>query len=200
MQERAIETRNNILKSAITVFAEKGLNGATIDDIAEAAGANKQRIYAYFGSKQKLFEAALVEVFHQVELFSRTTMEEAAANPQRMTAILLDGFIRVHAAQPELWRLLAWANLEGKSCVQALAQVRKEENEFLRQLFEKTVQNGYIKDISFESYLFTLLATSCFLYSNRLSLAYSIHVDFTEEWNIQLCKDLNNVFQQHKEN
>ena len=43
MQERAIETRNNILKSAITVFAEKGLNGATIDDIAEAAGANKQR-------------------------------------------------------------------------------------------------------------------------------------------------------------
>ena len=184
MQERAIETRNNILKSAITVFAEKGLNGATIDDIAEAAGANKQRIYAYFGSKQKLFEAALVEVFHQVELFSRTTMEEAAANPQRMTAILLDGFIRVHAAQPELWRLLAWANLEGKSCVQALAQVRKEENEFLRQLFEKTVQNGYIKDI----------------YSNRLSLAYSIHVDFTEEWNIQLCKDLNNVFQQHKEN
>ena len=105
---------------------------------------------------------------------------------KRMTAILLDGFIRVHAAQPELWRLLAWANLEGKSCVQALAQVRKEENEFLRQLFEKTVQNGYIKDISFESYLFTLLATSCFLYSNRLSLAYSIHVNFTKEWNIQL--------------
>ena len=41
MQERAIETRNNILKSAITVFAEKGLNGATIDDIAEAAGKSK---------------------------------------------------------------------------------------------------------------------------------------------------------------
>ena len=60
MQQRAIETRNKILAAAVSVFAAKGLNGATVDDIAAAAGVNKQRLYAYFGSKQGLFDAALL--------------------------------------------------------------------------------------------------------------------------------------------
>ena len=60
MQQRAVKTRQQILESAVRVFAEKGFSGATVDEIAEAAAVNKQRIYAYFGSKQGLFEAALL--------------------------------------------------------------------------------------------------------------------------------------------
>ena len=52
MQHRAIVTRRKILEAAITLFAEKGFNGTAVDDISLAAGANKQRIYAYFGSKR----------------------------------------------------------------------------------------------------------------------------------------------------
>ena len=55
MQQRAVKTRQQILESAVRVFAEKGFSGATVDEIAEAAAVNKQRIYAYFGSKQGLF-------------------------------------------------------------------------------------------------------------------------------------------------
>ena len=195
MQERAIETRNNILKAAVALFARKGLDGATVDDIAQAANANKQRIYAYFGSKQKLFEAALIDVFQQVELFSKSTVANAEEPPEKMTEILLEGFIRVHAAQPELWRLLAWANLAGQDCVRSLSQARKAENEALKEIFEKAVKEGLLKEISFESYLFTLLAASCFLHSNRHSLEYTINVNFTDAWNKQLCQDLNSVFQ-----
>ena len=41
MQQRAIETKKKILEAAVAVFAQKGLTGATVDDIAEAGGVNK---------------------------------------------------------------------------------------------------------------------------------------------------------------
>lgn len=52
-------TRERILSAAREEFATAGLGGARIDAIAEAAGANKQMIYHYFGSKDRLFAASL---------------------------------------------------------------------------------------------------------------------------------------------
>ena len=111
MQKRAIETRRKILESAIANFSASGLNGSTVDDIAGSAGVNKQRIYAYFGSKQKLFEAALLEVFLRVKLYSNKTLEKAESNLEQLSSAVFKSFMRVHDEQPALWRLLAWANL-----------------------------------------------------------------------------------------
>ena len=48
-------TRARLLDAAHSEFAERGLAGARVDRIAAAAQANKQAIYAYFGSKEQLF-------------------------------------------------------------------------------------------------------------------------------------------------
>lgn len=58
-------TRERILGAAREEFAAAGLGGARIDAIAEAAGANKQMIYHYFGSKDLLFSAALEAEYAQ---------------------------------------------------------------------------------------------------------------------------------------
>lgn len=58
-------TRERILSAARDEFATVGLGGARIDTIAEAAGANKQMIYHYFGSKDLLFSAALEAEYAQ---------------------------------------------------------------------------------------------------------------------------------------
>ena len=195
MQQRAIETRRKILEAAVTVFSEKGLNGTTVDDIAAAAGVNKQRLYAYYGSKRGLFEAALLHVFEQVELFSARTVREADSHPEKLTEILLRGFIRVHAAHPAFWRLLSWANLEGMDCVPKLNQARKNENEALRRIYEKAAGQGALKAVSFETYLFTLLAVSYFCYSNRLTLTQTLNLELSgAEWERRLCEELTRAF------
>lgn len=43
LQQRAIETRKRILTAARELFAERGYSGATVDEIALRAKANKQR-------------------------------------------------------------------------------------------------------------------------------------------------------------
>ena len=52
-------TMAEILKVATTEFADKGLAGARIDEIAEATSTSKRMIYYYFGSKDGLYVAVL---------------------------------------------------------------------------------------------------------------------------------------------
>ena len=52
-------TRSRLIDAAYAEFVERGLAGARVDRIAAAATANKQAIYAYFGSKDALFDAVL---------------------------------------------------------------------------------------------------------------------------------------------
>jgi AcrR family transcriptional regulator len=60
MQEKMLAVRRqHVLDAAITVFAEKGFRGATIRDIAIAAGVSDGTIYNLFDNKAALLHAIL---------------------------------------------------------------------------------------------------------------------------------------------
>jgi AcrR family transcriptional regulator len=54
------KARADVLRAAEAELALHGVAGARIDRIAKAAGVSKERLYAYFGDKQGLFD----EVIH----------------------------------------------------------------------------------------------------------------------------------------
>lgn len=53
------DTRGRILEAARAAFGERGYDGATIRDIAARAGVDGALVHHYFGSKQRLFLAAM---------------------------------------------------------------------------------------------------------------------------------------------
>lgn len=55
--ERKELTRELLLDAAIEVFAQKGYHGASLDDVAEAAGFTKGAVYSNFTRKSDLFLA-----------------------------------------------------------------------------------------------------------------------------------------------
>lgn len=57
--QRKEMTRELLLDAAIDVFAEKGYHGASLDDVAEAAGFTKGAVYSNFTRKSDLFRALL---------------------------------------------------------------------------------------------------------------------------------------------
>ena len=71
-----------ILEAARKVFAKKGFNGATVDDVATAAGVAKGTVYLYYRSKREIYFAALKFGIEQMysalvdELRSRSTTEQ----------------------------------------------------------------------------------------------------------------------------
>jgi AcrR family transcriptional regulator len=91
-------TRERILEAAVAEFAEHGRAGARVARVAAAAGANKERIYHYFGSKDGLFDAVI----------EHATARIAAAEPFRADDLgaYVDAMLAFHRDHPELVRLL----------------------------------------------------------------------------------------------
>ena len=58
---RSTATKAKLLEAAREEFQRNGLAGGRVDAIADAAGANKRMIYAYFGSKNELFDAVVAD-------------------------------------------------------------------------------------------------------------------------------------------
>src|ERR1700685_3805283 len=53
--------RRQVMEGARTVFLSQGFDGASMNDIARAAGVSKGTLYVYFQSKEQLFEALIRE-------------------------------------------------------------------------------------------------------------------------------------------
>jgi AcrR family transcriptional regulator len=58
-QQLRAERTKQILDSALTVIARRGLSATKVSDIAAMAGVSVGNIYKYFSSKEEIFEALL---------------------------------------------------------------------------------------------------------------------------------------------
>src|ERR1700759_4731570 len=59
--EEESSKRRQILEGARKVFLELGFDGASMGEIARAAGVSKGTLYVYFADKSRLFEAIVEE-------------------------------------------------------------------------------------------------------------------------------------------
>lgn len=57
-----MDTRESLLHACAPIFAELGLEGATVKDIAAAAGVNAALISYHFGGKEGLYKALLQSI------------------------------------------------------------------------------------------------------------------------------------------
>src|SRR3954449_3155308 len=75
----AEDRRSAILDSALQVFSKRGYNGASIDEIAQAAGISKALIYEHFPSKRDLHVSLLER--HTQEIFVRLAQTADTDDP-----------------------------------------------------------------------------------------------------------------------
>jgi AcrR family transcriptional regulator len=59
-------TENKILEAAKKVFILHGLEGTSMQQIADEAGINKSLLHYYFRTKEKLFDAVFTYAFHYI--------------------------------------------------------------------------------------------------------------------------------------
>jgi AcrR family transcriptional regulator len=60
-QADAIDARGQLLDSALTLFAERGIAGTTIAEIAARAGLTPAMLHYYFSSRERLLDAIAAE-------------------------------------------------------------------------------------------------------------------------------------------
>lgn len=178
MQARAKLTRERLLKAALREFSAKGYHGAKVDAIAARAKANKQRIYAYFGNKEKLFAAVLQHSFAEIVAEEKALAVLSEQDVPHLTQILLNHYMTFHIKHPHFWRLLAWENLEGGKHIGALKGVKEESYQHLRRLYLHGQALGVFgAAVSFETYIFVLSSIAFFYFANQRTMSQTLSLD-----------------------
>lgn len=93
---RRDEVHARLLAAAARVFAEKGIEAATVDDVAAAAGFTRGAVYSNFSGKEGLLTALLAERIADKVTESLTLLDSAPTDedfPAR-AGRLLAGHIR----------------------------------------------------------------------------------------------------------
>lgn len=100
------ETRRRIKEAATAEFAAHGLAGTRMEHIAARAGVNKERIYNYFGDKERLFTAVLSD--EMARMAAAVPLDwESTEDFGEYAGWCFD----YHVANPTLVRLLLWESL-----------------------------------------------------------------------------------------
>jgi len=105
-------TRNKLLTAARREFADRGLAGARVDDIAARAGVNKQLVYHYFGDKDALYLAVLEWVYEEIRDQERKLNLEGLPPEQAIRKLVASSFDHL-AAHPDFIVLLNDENRGG---------------------------------------------------------------------------------------
>ena len=119
---RAAATRQRILDAAFVEFAEKGLAGARVDEIAARAGANKRMLYAHFGAKEALWLEVL-ETTYAAKRAEERAVEVADLPPAEAMAKLVAFNLRYVARHPEFLAILHQENLHRAAYLASSARI-----------------------------------------------------------------------------
>ncbi|HJG90240.1 MAG TPA: TetR/AcrR family transcriptional regulator [Brachybacterium massiliense] len=77
---RRENTRAKLVRASLDVFVEKGIDGATVDDLVKAAGFTRGAFYSSFSSKEEVFSALFDEVTDELLAIANSSVAAAVAD------------------------------------------------------------------------------------------------------------------------
>lgn len=128
-KEEAAETRQALLKAALSVFSQKGYASTTLEDVAKEAGLTRGAIYWHFGSKAELYSALLDEYSARGSEIVQSVVSEGGS---------LDGMLR------EIFVRLLTA-VESDPALRAVMEINLLKTEYsseLSDMLAKQIENG----------------------------------------------------------
>ena len=104
LEERKLR-KDRILSSALNVFKANGLDGATMDSIAEKAGFGKATLYYYFSSKEEVFLGIMEEGWKSL-LASLEVIIQEEQSPRKTFIKILVQIAQNAKQRPNLYEFL----------------------------------------------------------------------------------------------
>jgi AcrR family transcriptional regulator len=133
-REKQQQTRQQLLRAAAEVFGERGLEGASIDEVAQKAGYTKGAFYANFKSKEELFLVMLDERFAE-ELERLDGLLTGTHEPQEEALAAAADFIQF--ATDDEWQRLSFQFLAHAARNEEFRQELATRQQAMRQRMAK---------------------------------------------------------------
>lgn len=191
------QRRDDILNAAQEVFFEKGLQNATMDEIAEKAELSKGTIYLYYRSKEDLYLAVMMRGMELLyTMFAQATgKQRSAVEALRALADVYTQFFHEHRS---LFRMLHFSQTPQlhKQVSEEMRTACSIQNmkiwNFVQELIARGIEEGDIRrDLN-------PIAVAVLLWSATTSIMSRIDYG-AEYWKSTMNVDLNTVLRQSLE-
>ena len=174
-------TRANIIEVATREFAENGLDGARVDEIAEKTRTSKRMIYYYFESKEGLYQAVLEHVYTDIRA-REAGLRLDELPPEKALRKLVESTVDYDDAHPHLFRLVSIENINYARYLKRSKTIRQFNRSATDQL-EAILARGYMEGV-FRTTVdptdlhMIISALSAFRVSNKYTFGAIFNVDF----------------------
>jgi len=167
-------TRQKLLAAARREFADSGLAGARVDEIAARAGVNKQLVYHYFGDKDALYLAVLEWVYEEIRAQERK-LKLAGLPPREAIRRLVESSFDHLAAHPDFILLLNDENRGGARHVRSSRRLEAMHSplvSLVSKILSEGVRDGVFRRGINPVHLYISIAgLSYFFFSNTPTLS-----------------------------
>lgn len=167
-------TRKKLLTAARREFAQNGLAGARVDEIAARAGVNKQLVYHYFGDKDALYLAVLEWVYEEIRAQERQLNLEGLP-PEAAIKTLIEASFDHLEAHPDFIVLLNDENRGGARHVRSSRKLEAMHSPLV-SLVSKILAEGvrigtFRKGVNPVHLYISIAGLSYFFFSNTPTLS-----------------------------
>jgi AcrR family transcriptional regulator len=170
-------TKLEILAVATQEFADRGFAGARVDEIADLTRTTKRMIYYYFGSKERLYIAALEKSYEAIRI-TEQSVDVDNLDPVAAVRKLAELTFDRHEANPTFSRLVSLENMHRARYITAASGfpgLDRPVIKMLQQALERGEAEGVFKrDIDvFDVHM--LISSFCFF---RINNHYTFAANF----------------------
>ncbi|HOF07176.1 MAG TPA: helix-turn-helix domain-containing protein, partial [Bacteroidales bacterium] len=137
------KTKNLILKKAAEVFAAKGIEKTTIEDITKKIGKAKSSIYYYFNDKEELFKEVLE---NEIENFKNEVIKKLNTTVDPITKLRIYFELRMKKTK-ELVNLFMIKTNEMTPQVACVNEIRKKYDEEEINIIKGILEEGDRRNI-----------------------------------------------------
>jgi TetR/AcrR family transcriptional regulator len=174
-QRDAAETRAAILEAALREFAEEGIAGARMEEIASVAGVNKALLHYYFHDKERLYSAALDHVFATLSQRMLEVLDRDLAPQEKIMAYAGAHFDFI-AASPIYPRLVQREMMSAGR--HGSPRMRRIAERYLRPIFvrimalmQEGLARGQFRRVDPGHFVISLIAMNVFYFSSAPMMA-----------------------------
>jgi AcrR family transcriptional regulator len=184
--ERSVaHTRGAIMDAALTLFAERGFEGASMRDIAAAVGVEHSLLRYHFGDKGALWREAVSSMIERLDAEMATAWAGTDQEPlvDRFKAYLR-AYVRYCAAHPEHARIIVQESMKPSDRVGWIVEkgvVRQHRDLF--PVLRALMRQGHLPDVPIPSliYMISASAQTIFMLANEVQAAHGVDVSQSAE-------------------
>jgi AcrR family transcriptional regulator len=143
MAAHSAQRRNDVVRAAYHLLAEKGFEGLRMRGIAERAGMDHATLHYYFKGKEALIHGVLDYIIQELSIGRSSAIEVRGLGPQERLAAHFDELVRQVRERPEMFLVLAEINARSMRDLKVHSVVAKNDRRwkrFLMQIVKEGIQ------------------------------------------------------------